>query len=336
MAVGELPTAIINSKENSVLSLKESFKVVITAVTVTIAPFIASGAFAENAQPSIIPDWAYKSSTSNSKEFQETSKDIEDVLKQIEEAWNSHNLESLMTYYADDYLSNDGLDKKGVESITQDIWKDYPDVKSTSTTTDMRIEGNYATIYSRDLAVGSTAKALPEIGGKGELQSLSEGQLYLKKVGTGWKIIGDRIDYEKTKLAFGLSKQLNADFTAPEQIKGGSQYTAKVEMALPPGLAWKGIIISQPLEQPLPKPNHNADQWRNLETNVLERVIPANKKNHNELLTAIIGVTDLNRRSLMGVAFYTRRINVVPQPEKPREATQAATTPPKAETKAPQ
>lgn len=318
------------------LRLKESVKVAITAVSVAIAPFIANQAFAENASPSIIPDWAYKSSTSNSKEFQQESAEIEEVLKKIEEAWNAHNLETLMSYYADDYISNDGLDKKGVESITQDIWKDYPDVKSTSTTTDMRIEGNYATIYSRDLAIGSTAKALPEIGGKGELQSLSEGQLYLKRVGTGWKIIGDRIDYEKTKLAFGLSKQLNAEFTAPEQIKGGSQYTAKVEMALPPGLAWKGIIINQPLEQPLPKPNHNADQWRNLETNILERVIPSNTKNRNELLTAIIGVTDLNRRNLMGVAFYTRRLNVVPPPDKTREATQAASNSTKAESKAPQ
>ncbi len=120
-----------------------------------------------------------------------------------------------MSYYADDYINNDGLDKKAVSKLTEDFWKTYPDAKSSSKTKSIRIEGNFATVESRDMAVGSTAKAMPGIDTKGDLNSISEGQLYIKKIGTNWRIIGDRIDYEKVRVAFGLAKTLNASFSAP-------------------------------------------------------------------------------------------------------------------------
>jgi len=59
---------------------------------------------------------------------------------------------------------------------------------------------------------------------KGILSSISEGQLYLKKLGKDWKIVGDRIDYEKVRVAFGLAKELDTSFIAPEQVKSGQEY----------------------------------------------------------------------------------------------------------------
>src|SRR5277367_2614908 len=43
-------------------------------------------------------------------------KEIEDLLSNIETQWNAHSLDSVMNYYADDYINNDGLDKKAVPS----------------------------------------------------------------------------------------------------------------------------------------------------------------------------------------------------------------------------
>jgi ketosteroid isomerase-like protein len=239
---------------------------------------------------------------------------IEKTLHSIETDWNAHNLEAVMGYYADDYMNNDGLDKKAVSALTQDFWKTYPDAKSQSETKQIRLEGFFATVESRDVATGTTAKEMPGIGTKGELHSVSEGQLYLKKQGASWKIIGDRIDYEKVRVAFGLARQVQAQFSAPEQIKSGKQYTAKLELGLPSGLTAVGSITNTPLQYPQPQPD---DAWRPMnepasDKPLLERVLTANNKNRNELLMATIGITNTARNSLMGIAFLTRRLNVIP------------------------
>lgn len=248
----------------------------------------------------------------DTKEHDKERKEIENLLQSIETQWNSHNLDSVMSNYADDYINNDGLDKKAVAALTQDFWKTYPDAKSSSKTKQIRIEGGFATVESRDMALGSTAKEMPGIGTKGELSSISEGQLYIKKIGNQWKIIGDRIDYEKVRVAFGNAKNLNPSFSAPEQVKSGRQYSAKLELSLPQGLTAVGSITSQPLEYPQPQPS---DAWRPLEGPVLERIMGANTNNRNELLMATIGITNSSRNNLMGIEFLTRRLNVVPNTE---------------------
>lgn len=253
-----------------------------------------------------------------SKDQEQTNKEIEQLLKSIETQWNAHNLDAVMTYYADDYMNNDGLDKKSVSALTQDFWKTYPDARSSSQTREIRIEGGFVTVQSRDTAVGTTAKEMPGIGTKGELQSVSEGELYLKKLGPNWRIIGDRIDYERVRVSFGLAKQLAASFSAPEQVKAGRQYSGKLELNLPAGLMAVGSITSQPLQYPQPNPT---DAWRPLDGSTLERVMLANSKNRNELLMATIGVTNSARNSLMGIAFLTRRLNVVPIMEETQDTS---------------
>lgn len=249
--------------------------------------------------------------------------EIENILKSIESQWNAHNLDAVMSYYADEYVNNDGLDKKAVTALTQEFWKTYPDAHSNSKTKQIRVEGNFATIESRDTATGSTAKEMPGIGTKGDLSSVSEGQLYMRKLGNHWRIVGDRIDYEKVRVAFGLAKQLDALFVAPEQVKSGHQYSAKLEVKLPPEFGAVGSITSQPLQYPQITPT---DAWRSIdsdrdnndpqtETHTLERMMPANSSNHNELLMATVGVTNKSKNSLMGITFLTRRLNVVPKSE---------------------
>lgn len=248
-------------------------------------------------------------------------KDIDKVLQNIETAWNNHNLETVMSYYADDYMNNDGLDKKAISALTQDFWKNYPDAKSTSQTKQIRVEGPFATVESCDIAVGTTAKEMPGIGTKGELKSISEGQLYIRKHGNSWKIIGDRIDYEKVRVCFGLARQLKAIFAAPEQVKAGKKYSAKVELSLPVGLTAFGSITNTPLTYPQATED---ETWRpmnepSVDHPLLERVMEANNKNRNELLSATVGITNSAKNSLMGIAFLTRRLNIVPNMEEEKK-----------------
>ncbi|MDZ4835290.1 MAG: hypothetical protein SGJ27_16050 [Candidatus Melainabacteria bacterium] len=238
--------------------------------------------------------------------------EIESLLGDIETQWNAHNLDAVMNFYHDDYINNDGLDKTAVKELTKDFWKTYPDAKSSSKTKQIRVEGKFSTVESRDRAVGSTAREMPGIGTKGTLSSISEGQLYLRKFGKDWKIVGDRIDYEKVRVAFGTATDLATSFIAPEQVKSGQEYSARLKVELPKDLIAVGSITSEPLKYPQPP---HQDQWRPIENQILERIIHANTSNHNELLMATIGITDKTRSNLKGLTYLTRRLNVVPKTE---------------------
>jgi len=244
----------------------------------------------------------------------EEEKLVERNLQILERKWNEHDLDGVMRHYADDYINNDGLDKKSVSELTKDLWKNYPDAKSTSKMGKIRVEGKFATVDSHDTATGYTAKELPAVGGKGELSSISEGQLFLKKVGDEWKIIGDRIDYERVRVAFGVARNLKATFTAPEQVKAGQEYSARLLVQVPPELLAVGSITSEPLQYP--QVTHT-EVWRQIDedSQTIERVIRANASNHNELLMATIGITGMGeteRMKLKGLTYITRRMNVVP------------------------
>lgn len=257
---------------------------------------------------------------------EESRTEIEKLLAAFEHDWNSHSLESVMAYYADDYVNNDGFDKPTIKKLTEELWKTYPDIKSSSVTKQIRIEGPYATIESRDTASGNTGIEMPGLGSKGELKSLSEGQLYMKHVGMHWRIIGDRIDFEKIKISYGQARQLEPIFAAPEQVKSGKQFSARLEVELPTGFGATGSISQSPVNYPLPKIN---DKYKNIgdpltEHPLLERVMTANNKGRNELLMATVVLTNASGNSIMGVVMLTRRLNVVPTMEDDSKVDAAA------------
>ncbi len=249
----------------------------------------------------------------DNKSNEKERKDIESLLASLETQWNAHDLDGVMSHYSDDYINNDGLDKKAVSSITKKFWSQYPDSKSSSKIKQIRIDGHFATIESRDVASGTTERENADTGTKGELNSVSEGQVYLKKNGNNWKIIGDRIDYEKVRVSYGLARQLTANFSAPEQVKSGRQYSARVDITLPVGLTAIGSIMSQPLKYPQKAESEGDPKPRIIDGESLERVMSANTNNRNELLMATVGITNATRSHLMGITVVTRRLNVIPQ-----------------------
>ncbi|MBU6450812.1 MAG: hypothetical protein KGS72_03470, partial [Cyanobacteria bacterium REEB67] len=82
------------------------------------------------------------------KEHENERKEVEAVINTIESQWNAHDLKSYMANYSEDYINNDGLDKKAVQSLTEEFWKTYPDAHSASRIKSIRVEGNYATVES--------------------------------------------------------------------------------------------------------------------------------------------------------------------------------------------
>lgn len=262
----------------------------------------------------------------DSKVSAQDKKDIEKFLTNFEKDWNGHNLEGVISNYSDDYVNNDGFDKKIIQQLMGELWKTYPDIKSSSFTKSIRVEGPYATIGTHDDVSGTTASEAQGLG-KGELRSVSEGLLFCKRVGSSWKIIGDRIDFEKNKVAYGLGRQLEPSFAAPEQVKSGKQFSARLEVDMPTGLAAMGTISQATLSYPPPKPPEVYKPMGDPlnDRPLLERVMTANSKNRNELLMATIGLTNASRNSLLGMVIITRRLNVVPpMEEEPAKAETSA------------
>jgi hypothetical protein len=266
---------------------------------------------------------------SAAQDYDADKKDIEKILSGFQNDWNAHNLESVMSYYADDYISNDGFDKATIQKLTEELWKTYPDIKSSSVTKQIRVEGPYATIASRDEATGNTATEFPGLACKGEMKSQAEGQLYMKHVGTRWRITGDRTDYEKIRINYGQGRQLEPTFAAPEQVKAGKQFSAKLEVELPAGLGATGAISQQLAVYPSAKIHDKFKQLGDPLTDrpLLERVMTANTKGHNELLMSIIALTNASGNAIVGVVLLTRRVNVVPAPEDEGKVDTARTAP---------
>jgi hypothetical protein len=155
------------------------------------------------------------------------------------------------------------------------------------------------------------------------LNTVSGGQLYLKRQQDTWKITGDRIDYELVKVTYGVAKNLKISFTAPEQVKSGKQFSAKIDVDLPNNYLAVGSITNQALEYPQRTPK---DLWRAMDTPSLERIINANTNNKNELLMATVIITDINKRNLAGIELLTRRLNVVPEASDTPGKTQTASS----------
>jgi hypothetical protein len=61
-----------------------------------------------------------------------------------------------------------------------------------------------------------------------------------------------------------------------------------------------------------------------MDTSSLERIVPANTHNKNELLMATVIITDINKRNLAGIELLTRRLNVVPEATDSSSKTQTA------------
>ncbi len=262
----------------------------------------------KNTASSINDENAYiDNSSSNSQDLQV----IKNIIVNLEDDWNNHDLEKVMNYYSDTYINNDGLDKTAITELTKDFWTTYPDVKSNSRIYEIRMDGDYATVESLDKAFGHTAKEMPGLGTKGVLSSKSEGALYIKRTGKIWKIIGDRNNFEEVKVSFGIAKLIDTSFSAPAQVKSGSPFSAKLNMeSLPPNIGAIGSITNEPLKYPQSPPN---DCWRPIIGSRLERIMTANTDNRNELLIATIGLTDPSKGNLAGLEFITRRLNVVPE-----------------------
>ncbi|GEM_PF-1605929 len=239
---------------------------------------------------------------------------INELLEDLEKNWNLHNIDKILSFYDDSFINGDGIGLESVKKLTQELWEAYPDIMSQSRERSVRVFGEYATVDSTDIYEGASAKVRQEVGTKGALKAVSIGQLFFKKFGPAWKITSDKTFFEKVSIGYGIGTELidqnKIKLTSPEQVAGGQQYTAKLDFNLPEDIKPVSAISKEVLVYPQVSVE---DKFRLIAEEGLERLLPANKINKNELITATIGLTGgALKPKLLGLVFLTRRVNVIP------------------------
>lgn len=239
---------------------------------------------------------------------------IEELLDTLESNWNLHDIEKVVKHYADGFINGDGLGIDSVKKLTQELWEAYPDIQCKSQERIIRINGEYATVENTDIYQGTSKSIRAEVGTKGNLKAVATGNTFLKKFGPAWKITSDKTIYERVTISYGIGADLvdknKIVLSAPEQVVGGQQYTARLDLDISKEIKAVAAISKELLVYPQLT---GEDKFRLIDESKLERLLYANKISKNELLTSTVGLTGgpLNPK-LLGLVFLSRRVNVIP------------------------
>ncbi len=245
-------------------------------------------------------------------------KEIVETFKDMVEASNQHSIENVLKHYNPQFISGDNMTMAQIKDLIQETWESYPDIRYDSKPVELRVSGDWATLETFDT---STATAPPDkdvINIPGKLKSESRSLLFLRKLGNTWEIMSDATIWEQAIIRYGVGDDIHITLSAPEQVKAGETYSATIQANIPEGIFTIATIDNQPLTFPHVKVD---DKFRAMEadSNQLQRVLTANSTNHNEIVTATLGLTSVDQHNpdrpslaLNGIATIVKRVNVVP------------------------
>lgn len=244
---------------------------------------------------------------------------ILNVFEELLQASNDHSLNGIIRHYSPTFISGDNFNLKQIQQLIEETWEAYPDIHYKSQPLEIRFHGDYATIETFDIA---KAIAPPEDYMikklEGKLVSKSRSLLFFKRIGDSWEITSDDTIWEEANIRYGIGEDVKIILSAPEQVKAGESYSAVVKADIPEDTFTIATISNQILEFPHPKVD---GKFRALarDSHDLQRVMKANKKNRNEIVTATLGLTNVLQSkqerpslSVNGIATIVKRVNVVP------------------------
>jgi hypothetical protein len=250
-------------------------------------------------------------------------------------ASNDHDIDGVVRHFSPGFISGDNLSLRDMRRLIEETWELYPDITYSLKPIELRVNGNWATIETVDKAEATVSTESPKkaaLSGdegmeepmlfpneQGQLTTHSRGMLYLHKVGKSWEITSDRSLYETAAILYGEAKNLPLNLSAPDQVFAGETYTARIDADIPNGGVAIASITRHAIQYP---PISGEDKFRSVTPNKsrLERVFDANELSKNELITAVIGLTEVgqddNNRptvAFKGMATLTKRVNVSPK-----------------------
>lgn len=229
---------------------------------------------------------------------------------------NKHNLNKIKSLYDVKYVNADGFDYEAYFKLVGQTWDMYPDMSYTTEIKSITVDGDYATVQTKETAKANAKEPSEYLEDNGSLESCSEIVYYLKKTGNKWVIVSDSAISEKTFIKFGDAKEIAFDVVAPGMIGAGEEYSVIFASDVPRDKILLGSITNEKITYPSERPK---DVFRKLKDDgLLERVVRANTEGYNEQAVVSVGVTKTEvsdeqdiKLSVSGVAFLMTRVNVV-------------------------
>lgn len=254
---------------------------------------------------------------------------IEKVFFNIYEAWNNHDADKLFSFYSKNFVTGDGIVKSDYRELTESLWAAYPDIQIENQKRTVRSQDQYATISGIDFFFGQSKDENADLGKKGTLNAISQGQIFLQKIGKDWKVVSDRIQFELVTVYYGNAKDYLDNhqiyFSSPEQVQANEQYSGTLYFILPENIKATASINRETIRKPGDEPPEESFQVVN--DHKLERLFQANDTNHNELVSATIILSKgIIEPRLDGVLYISKRVNVSPGVKK-SEALNIVETP---------
>lgn len=261
---------------------------------------------------------AYKVRVEKNRIYSDAQKEIKELFDRQTDMTNKYDYEGLYQIYSDDFINNDGYDKKVYFKLIKETWETYPDITYQTKIKDIKVYSDYATVQTEETAYATTTEDSEVISARGELQAYANCVYHLKKINNRWLISGENILEEKSTLKYGDARFIKMELSAPSFINAGEDYTSELKIDLPKEDIVIASINREKIIQPASK---SEDAFRRLpEDQILERMFISNKDNVNEYNIASVGVTRAEpidntkvRVYMSGLAFVMTRVNVIPE-----------------------
>ena len=239
---------------------------------------------------------------------------IRNFYKDFNKYSENNDIEKLKSLYADDFINNDGFNKKTVFEMITKAQDAYKDIEYTTTIENIVTDGKYASVDIHEAAVGTTTKKQEQIDDYGLVASDITYTDYLKKDGNKWKISSSVVKSEKVALKYGETKNMPIEITAPRYVPEGSSYDVTIKTDAPNGVLVLGSIVNEPIVLPQVQ---NKDVFKSIKSGLLERVLKANTDGNNEYAAVTVGITRATIEppdvvfTMTGMAFLMSRVNVL-------------------------
>ncbi len=239
---------------------------------------------------------------------------IRDFFKRYNKYSAKNRVDKLKELYTDDYVNNDGFNKKTVFEMMDIASSAYKAVSYTTDIESIEVDGNYAVVRAKEIATGETEKVFEKVNDTGTINSELRFVDYMKKEGNKWKISATEVIYEKVILAYGEAKSLPVDISAPDCVPSGANYDVTVRTTAPDHSFLVASISNDRIVFPQ---EQGKDVYRAIKKDELARILTANKTNNNEYATVSIALTRAKVEpesvvlNMTGIAFIMKRVNVL-------------------------
>ncbi len=268
------------------------------------------------AQCSIVSSGAYRHE--QNKIYKREAKQIKKLFEVHNTFANKHDLQGLSPLYADNYMNNDGFNKKIYFKTIEETWEECKNLTYKTKVNSIEILGDNAYVNVEENATGTVYDKLDDSSVAGEIHAKSSGIYHLVKLNGNWLIAGETLISDESSLLYGDARFMDIELVAPMQVGAGESYTTTVKVDADENTVVIGSIEHDPVVYPSSVPK---GPLRTVpKTKVLERIMKANTDNLNEYTVTSLAISKAatdkfnNTRIYMaGLACLMKRVNVVPK-----------------------